>query len=415
MDIPSYLETQIREGKVVLFLGAGASRDARDTDGHKLPNGRELGEKLSARFLGGNYGTAPLSQVGELSISESSLTEVQEFIRDIFDPFQPTDAHYILSTFRWRGIATTNYDLLVERAYKKTATAVQTLVPFIENGDRVDDLLRDPKSVPYLKLHGCITRLSNPQCPLILSTDQYIQYREGRSRLFDQLKDWGCEHPIVFIGHSLQDTDIRTILLELTRLGVTRQRYYFVGPDVDDIQFRFWESTYKVTPIKATFDEFVRVLDERLPKTFRGLSAPAGDDGKSLPISERFATTGWTLSAVCKQFLETDVTYVRGITTTDHTAPQQFYRGFSSGWSGIEQNLDVHRRLGDTLLSDHFLAEEADRPDNMEFVLVKAHAGAGKSVLLRRIAWDAAHDYNCLCLYLNPYGVYWPHETGPRL
>ena len=172
------------------------------------------------------------------------------------------------------GIATTNYDLLVERTYKRTATAVQAPVPFIENGDRVDDLLRDPKSVPYLKLHGCITRLSNPQCPLILSTDQYIQYRQGRSRLFDQLKGLGYEHPIVFIGHSLQDTDMRAVLLELTQLGDTRPRYFFVGPDVDEIQTRFWESRYKVTPIKATFAEFAQVLDERLPGTFRGLAVP---------------------------------------------------------------------------------------------------------------------------------------------
>ena len=49
MEIPSYLETQIREGKAVLFLGAGASRDARDGNGHKLPIGQELGERLSSR------------------------------------------------------------------------------------------------------------------------------------------------------------------------------------------------------------------------------------------------------------------------------------------------------------------------------------------------------------------------------
>ncbi|MGO9273645.1 MAG: tetratricopeptide repeat protein [Terriglobia bacterium] len=61
--------------------------------------------------------------------------------------------------------------------------------------------------------------------------------------------------------------------------------------------------------------------------------------------------------------------------------------------------------MGDTILAGHFLSDESQRPSGTEVVLVKAHAGAGKSVLLRRIAWDAARDYDKLCLFLKPHGV----------
>ena len=30
----------------------------------------------------------------------------------------------------------------------------------------------------------------------------------------------------------------------------------------------------------------------------------------------------------------------------------------------------------------------------------------GKTVMLRRIAWDAAHEYDCLCLYMQQDGVF---------
>lgn len=70
MEIPSFLETQIREGKVVLLLGAGASRNAKNSKGQTPPTGPELASMLSDRFLGGEYKNLSLNQVGEYSISE---------------------------------------------------------------------------------------------------------------------------------------------------------------------------------------------------------------------------------------------------------------------------------------------------------------------------------------------------------
>jgi hypothetical protein len=70
----------------------------------------------------------------------------------------------MLPCFRWAGLATTNYDRLIERAYERP-DSVQKPVPFIENGDRVDDLMRDPKSIKLLKIHGCITRTANVDSP----------------------------------------------------------------------------------------------------------------------------------------------------------------------------------------------------------------------------------------------------------
>lgn len=335
--IPDYLTTQIREGKAVLFLGAGASFDAIDDKDNTPPSGWELGQMLSKQFLGGKYADAPLNQIGEYAISESDLFAVQDFIRCIFEPFKPTKEHLLIPTFRWFGLGTTNYDLLVENAYKAVTGRVQEPALFIDNRDRISDRLRGPNSVPYLKLHGCITRLNNPDCPLILSTDQYIQHKQDRDRLFSMLQDWGVEHPFVFVGHSLQDQDIRAIMLELNALGETRPRYYFVAPGVDEIQSRFWESKYKVTPISATFAEFFKELDTQLSGPFRGLAAASSAGTEEFEISERFAVRDWALTAACKQFLKTDVTYVKGITKTEALAPMDFYKGMNKGWSAIEQ------------------------------------------------------------------------------
>jgi hypothetical protein len=99
------------------------------------------------------------------------------------------------------------------------------------------------------------------------------------------------------------------------------------------------------------------------------------------------------------------VEYVNAVTSTALAAPDKFYKGVNQGWSAIEQKFDVRRHLSDTILADHFLISDAEHRKEMELILIKGHAGSGKTVLLRRIAWDAAHDYDYICLYLKPYGT----------
>lgn len=401
IEISAQLAQQVQDGKAVLFLGAGASLCARDSGGNAPPGGRKLGELLADKFLGHKFRDAQLNQIAELAISESDLVTVQEFIQGVFEPFEPSAAHSGISQFKWAGLATTNYDRLIEKAYEANPAALQIPKPFIENGDRVEDHMRDPKGVMLLKLHGCITRLATPSCPLILTTDQYVTHRQGRSRIFDHLKHWAYELPLIFCGSSLQDPDIRAILLELTSLQDTRPRYYFVAPKIDDIELRFWESK-RITGVKATFEQFIQALDSAVPKVWRAL--PIISSQTQHPIKERFSQHSVTLSRNCQQFLDAEVDYVKAITTTGHLDPRAFYRGHNKEWSAVEQGLDVRRLLADTILSDEVLKEDAANPRGPEFVLIKAHAGAGKTILMRRIAWDAAHDYDALCLFLRPSG-----------
>ncbi|MGB2809664.1 MAG: hypothetical protein WBC22_18120, partial [Sedimentisphaerales bacterium] len=184
--------------------------------------------------------------------------------------------------------------------------------------------------------------------------------------------------------------------------GMLRPRYYMVTPVFDSIETRVWERK-RITMLSGTFEEFLTTSDSKLKSPFRSLkkTVPTGN----LAITERFIEKDVVLNDNCNQFLNTDVDYVKAVKVTKQINPKDFYKGINPGWSAIEQNLDVRRGLVDTILSDHFLVDNTVM-DNLQFIVVKGHAGAGKSTLLHRIAWDAAHDYDKLCLYLNPsYGV----------
>ncbi len=397
MNLPAHLVDHVRQHQVVLFLGAGASLAARSPTGESPPTGAELAKMLSEKFLGGAFNQHNLSAVSEYAASESSILNVQHYIRDVFEKFEPSNAHRLMTRFNWKAVATTNYDLLVEKAYNSTLGALQIPVPFIENGDQVEERLRDAKGLVYLKLHGCISRAASTNSPLILSMDQYIQYKKGRDRLFLRLQELAYEHTFVFVGHSGQDPDIRESAFNLAATLESRPRFYAVLPGRTEIEKRAFEAK-RVTILDGTFEDFLNALDGEISDVFRALPL---SQPESHPITKRFRTVGESLSRNCTDFLTTDAAYVSVLKAYDKSSARDFYRGYLGGWSAIEQSFDIRRDFADDVITDYILVDDLHQKKPLEFILLKGYAGSGKTVSLRRIAWDGAHDYDRLCIYLD--------------
>ena len=396
MRIPPALTEQIREGNAILFLGAGASLGATTPEGKAIPNTKQLTVSLANRFLGGEDSDKPLSVVAELAISESDLTTVQQHIYELFRDVSPTSYHRLIPSFRWSAIATTNFDLLLEQAYQESKRPLQTLVPFYKDSDRVDSKLRTTKAVPFLKLHGCISRRDDHSIPLILTIDQYVTHRKNRRKLFERVTHYAAEYPLIFIGHSLEDPDVRQILLELSEEGIDRPRFYLVVPNVTDRQQRLWESK-KITALNGTMQQFMELIDTSLDASLRAVSTPP----KSHPLEARIVKRGERLSDTTLELLSGDLTYVRRDMPSTVISPPDFYKGMSYGWAPIQQNLDSQRSLSDTILGDCILIDEVDRPLACDFYLIKGHAGSGKTICLKRVAWDAAVSFGRACLYFS--------------
>jgi hypothetical protein len=112
--IPKALLDKIKEGKVILFLGAGAAFDSKHPKNEKPPTGNQLANLISEKFLGPNYVDRDLQYVSELAISETDLFTVQKFVSDIFKQFKPGEHHLRIPLYKWHSIYTNNYDLLIE-------------------------------------------------------------------------------------------------------------------------------------------------------------------------------------------------------------------------------------------------------------------------------------------------------------
>lgn len=128
--LPTALVEQVRRGEVILFMGSGASIGALHPKGFKAPRGQELAAMIANEFLGPEFSSRPLAEVSELAISERDLFTVQDFIAKLFIDFNPAPFHELIPLFAWIAIFTTNYDLVVQRAYQKVKDKVQDLSVF---------------------------------------------------------------------------------------------------------------------------------------------------------------------------------------------------------------------------------------------------------------------------------------------
>src|SRR5262245_60038882 len=119
MALPDDLIAAGVEGRAVLFLGAGASRGARNGKGEHIPLANDLAAELVDRFLGPEYKGSDFRTAYDLSCSQRDVPTVQRFLYDRLIPFEPADFHLLVPKFAWAGLLTTNYDLILERSYKK--------------------------------------------------------------------------------------------------------------------------------------------------------------------------------------------------------------------------------------------------------------------------------------------------------
>ena len=396
VDIPPALIDAIKEQRAVLFLGAGASQNAKHPRGDKIPQGDHLRDLICDKFLGGGLKEKSLTVVASMAASEAGLSAFQEYIHELFQPFEPADFHLLIPKFRWRAIATTNFDLIIERTYENAQTPLQRLVKIVKDGDNFDTRLnRETDPVGFYKLHGCIESYNDSEIPLILGNEQYANYTKNRVRLYSRFSDLGHEYPIIFAGYSISDPHIQQILFDLTDPDVARPPFYLVSPGIEDIEARYW-ANHRIFTVEATFQDFLETIDQSIPPIARAISVAIG--GGELSIRKHYRIANATEPSSVDWYLKTNATHIHSGLIAPMQDPRDFYRGYDNGWGCITQNLDVRRSFTDSVLVDAVLVAEESR-HLAELFMLKGPGGNGKSVSLKRIAWEAGITYDQLALY----------------
>ena len=397
LDLPFTLTEAVKEKRAVLVFGAGASKECSNQAGNRPPDGNQMRDVLAKKFLGTQNDTRDLPTVAEIAISNGAgQPQVFDEIAKLLNGYKSSKAHRTIADFSWRGIATTNYDRLIEQGYADNKNRKQNCIPFVKDTEPYQDRLTaeiDP--VALLKLHGCIDHRLDPDIPLVLSHEHYRRLRSNRELLLNRLKDWAQNSVLIFIGYQIRDNHIRELIYDIDPKN--RPQWYIVSPDPDEHDIKFWASK-SVDVLTATFGEFTSALDSKIEPLFRALSK-ARVEGEQA-YQKHFRTTDLGTDFF-RQSLEADYDYIHSGMPFTEVEPQKFYSGYDEGWCGIFRQYDFRRKTGERLL---YAAVDYDDKPTPKLFLLQGSAGAGKTIALKKAAYDASVALDQMVFWLKDKG-----------
>lgn len=398
VELPHLLVEAVKDKRVVLVFGAGASKEAVNEAGIRPPDGNQMRDKLAKKFLGTENETRDLMTVSEMAISGGAgEPQVFEEIARMVAGFPPSEAHRSISKFMWRGMATTNYDTLIEQGYAAASDRVQICVPFVKDTEPYDDRLEAERNpVALLKLHGCVNHRLDRDIPLVLSHEHYHRVRKNREKLLQRLQHWAESSVLIFIGYRLADNHIRDLIYDID--PGRRPQWYIVAPNADEHDVRFWAKK-GVEIIKAEFGVFVQSLEQKIAPLFRTLAVFSETTGQ--PYRKHFRSKD-SVSDIFLQSIENDFEYVHSGLAFEEMEPKKFYSGYDQGWCGIVREYDFGRKTGERLV---YAAVEQQDKEGPYFLLLQGSAGAGKTIALKRAAYDASIALDQMVFWLKEGGV----------
>lgn len=234
IDWPSDLVRDVAARRSVLFMGAGVSRNARNSLG---VHPREWTAYL--RHLASLVTDSAKRDEVLGCISDADLLTACELARKYLSPsvfktemlreysgnaYAPAQIHDDLSLIDSRLVLTTNFDKL----YENRANFLQQNTVLVKNyyDQDVADVFRRQDRV-VLKVHGTIDSPDRT----IFTRSQYALARRDFAHFYQLLRGLFVTHTFVFLGASMRDPDIQLLLEDHAYRFEGARPHYMVMPE----------------------------------------------------------------------------------------------------------------------------------------------------------------------------------------
>lgn len=242
-DAIKEMEEKIKDiGKApVLFIGSGLSRRYYDT-----PDWQKLLEIIAKKVdisveemnkWGSNECKATeleyhcfANQKPDYSKQENRRYPLRKIIKEIFDEKNTVlekmkEEIDELASIIPTAIVTTNYDnLLKDKIWKGYDVCI---------GQDIIYKNRDRYSKTIYKIHGCISDVSS----IVITQEDYDRFMSKSKYLYSKLMTLFCENPIIFMGYSISDANVKNVLDTILDIMTDEQK--------KDFEQRVWRLVHK--------------------------------------------------------------------------------------------------------------------------------------------------------------------------
>ncbi len=232
-SIPESLVNAIQNERAILFAGAGLSSSLG------LPLFDKLTEHLASELGMPDSGDVDFSILAEyFCLSTSRRHDLFEWMKKTWHPasieIQDSTAHRAILELDFPVIYTSNYDSWIERAFEAAGRPFRKVM-------NVSDLAEaQPGETEIIKFHG---DFADPES-IILRESDFLRRMSLEAPLDIRLRADSLARPILFVGYSLSDPNIRYLLYRLGQLWQehtpekTRPKSYILMVERNAIQER---------------------------------------------------------------------------------------------------------------------------------------------------------------------------------
>lgn len=190
------LALAIKPANTALLLGAGATAPSG------APTGAQLATFLWKEVAKEEAQSDDLIDTSSILVRRFGRRPVIEAIVAKLRPLRPTGGPLAMPSFAWRGIYSTNYDMLVESAYRSAK------IPLAAIRSNYDLTYREDRTSQTLyKIHGCISQDTSlgHKGSMILTEQDYEDYKKYRQSLFSSFDNSLMTGDVLILGQSLRD------------------------------------------------------------------------------------------------------------------------------------------------------------------------------------------------------------------
>lgn len=401
---------QIQEGKVVLFLGAGASHAAGG------PIGQKLTEMIKQNFPNIEQDINNFIEVCQdvIDTPPYDRNKLEEFIRDKLFSLQPSKSHRVMTKYDWSAIFTNNFDDLIEVAYRTTPEKIKRCIPIYSDNPQVTP--DDRRKVYLFKMMGCLKAQPGESGQMVLSRADYNQALKRRAKYFELLFDFVKTGTMVFIGYSFGDHLVLDVIDEVKQIyGDERLPWSYALFEELKLNEKtsYMFQSRKIQPLECSYQDFLTYLEKNY-KTPIQISV-----SKNLHIK----LMGHDLQ-ISEEEVRQDAEYFEVLTEEkfNEKAGEKdgFFKGIKKSWGAFREGWDFRREVyispevKNTAegvgfsggLKDRVFAElkKRDTEEN-KVLLITGMAGVGKTMLLRRIAHDVYKGGFAPVIFINAAGI----------
>ena len=207
----------------VLIVGAGLSTSKVRKGGKGLPDWHTLIKHMIEDLKNAQSCSSSRIENLENTLSQGDYLEIaseykqrttqdqyNSFLREELDPpdLSNSKVHLDILETRFRGIITTNYDMVFEKQKDQLKPLVYPQC--------LDEIYLFSRNGFFAKIHGCIRSTSNPSKNLVLTKESFNLLAEDK-RYLTMLQMVFLSSTILTVGYSLRDPDFLILIDDLKK------------------------------------------------------------------------------------------------------------------------------------------------------------------------------------------------------